>query len=279
MTGRRKYLLWFLGPRSHLGGACGTLVKVVLLAPHPPSVAEALSSCLCFSSPSPVLSRALLLSAFQPWWHLRDAHPGDSGTCFFIRIRKYVISVCHWRHFVPPRTGTLGGGELLPLREEECCALTHRQQQRLLPAETQQQSLGKEDAVKGRHTVLDPKIGKIIILSMVTKNWIPAIAQLYCIIPILGSKSRGGPNVQIKFKAWLNYLDICSTGNSLCMHFSISFLHCFLNLDMGTPTRDKMQLNPCKWIVVAFKTARQNWSFCLHCCDLQLSPLPQIPFS
>lgn len=50
--------------------------------------------------------------------------------------------------------------------------------------------------MKGRHTVHDPKIGKII-LSMVTKNWIPAIAQLYCIMLILGKKSRGGPNVQI----------------------------------------------------------------------------------
>lgn len=51
--------------------------------------------------------------------------------------------------------------------------------------------------MKGRHTVHDPKIGKIIILSMVTKNWIPAIAQLYCIMLILGKKSRGGRNVQI----------------------------------------------------------------------------------
>lgn len=88
----------------------------------------------------------------------------------------------------------MGGGPL-PERRSARCALTHRQQ-RLLPAETAARA-GRGGCPERRHTVHDPKIGSVIISSMVTKNWIPAIAQLYCIIPIFGNKNMGGPNVQV----------------------------------------------------------------------------------
>lgn len=46
------------------------------------------------------------------------------------------------------------------------------------------------------------------------------------------------------------------------MNLRLSFLCCFWNSDTYPATRDKMQLNPCLWIVSAFDSKiRQNWRF------------------
>lgn len=125
---------------------------------------------------------------------LRDAYthcgarltPGSLGTCFFITVRKCLISVCHLRHFLSLATQKLRGGRAtLPDRGAESTAwLTHR----LLRHETQQQRRWEEPAVKGRRTVHDPEIGKTIILSMMIKKGFPAKVQLYCVMLILGNK-------------------------------------------------------------------------------------------
>lgn len=115
--------------------------------------------------------------------------PGVLCWVFFIRIKKKSY------FSLPPKTfyftgnmKTEGGRAAFPCREY-CAA--ESPQQCLLLNETQQQRRGEESAVKRRCTVRDPKIGEIIILSMMIKNWIPAKAQLYCIMLILGNKRQG----------------------------------------------------------------------------------------
>lgn len=61
------------------------------------------------------------------------------------------------------------GRAALPDREVESAVWPTHRQQCLLRNETQQQRHKEETAVKGRRTVRDPKLGKIIIWSMMAK--------------------------------------------------------------------------------------------------------------